>query len=188
MNEAVDSTFAVVAVVLVSAATVVIGSWGLHVRRTTSDFFVASRMVQPRLNASAIGGEYLSAASFLGIAGLVLAYGTDMLWYPVGWTAGYLLPPGAGGCAAAPLGAYTLPDFAEARLGSRRVRALSSALVVAIGWLYLIPQFQVLDSRLAWLRVWIPGWAGSPSPWSFSAACCPAGCAASPMSKRSSTG
>ena len=39
----------------------------------------------------AIGGEYLSAASFLGVAGLVLTSGADMLWYPVGWTAGYLV-------------------------------------------------------------------------------------------------
>ena len=65
-----------------------------------------------------------------------------MLWYPVGWTAGYLVLLVL---VAAPLrrsGAYTLPDFAEARLGSRGVRKLCSVLVVAIGWLYLLPQFQ----------------------------------------------
>lgn len=132
----------IAAVVVVSLLTVVIGSWGLRVSRTTSDFFVASRTVRPALNASAIGGEYLSAASFLGVAGLVLVSGADMLWYPVGWTAGYLVLLVL---VAAPLrrsGAYTLPDFAEARLGSRRVRAVTSMLVVGIGWLYLIPQFQ----------------------------------------------
>ena len=61
-------------------------------------------------------GEYLSAASFLGVAGLVLARGVDMLWYPVGYTAGYLVLLVF---VAAPLrrsGAYTLPDFAELRL------------------------------------------------------------------------
>ena len=108
-----------VAVVLVAMATLAIGTWGLRFSRTTSDFMVASRTVHPRLNASAIGGEYLSAASFLGVAGLVLTFGADMLWYPVGWTAGYLLLLVF---VAAPLrrsGAYTLPDFAEARLGSR---------------------------------------------------------------------
>ena len=47
----------VVAVVLVSLATLVIGTWGLRISRTTSDFFVASRTVRPRLNASAIGGS-----------------------------------------------------------------------------------------------------------------------------------
>ena len=53
-------------------ATIVIGTFGVRVSRTTSDFLVASRSVSPLLNASAIGGEYLSAASFLGIAGLVI--------------------------------------------------------------------------------------------------------------------
>jgi cation/acetate symporter len=65
-----------------------------------------------------------------------------MLWYPVGWTAGYLMLLVL---VAAPLrrsGAYTLPDFAEGRLESLPVRRLSSLLVVAIGWLYLMPQFQ----------------------------------------------
>jgi Na+(H+)/acetate symporter ActP len=133
---------AVVAVVLVTVATVAIGSYGLRLSRTTSDFYVASRAVSPRWNASAIGGEYLSAASFLGVAGLVLAAGTDMLWFPVGYTAGYLVLLVL---VAAPLrrsGAYTLPDFAEARLESSRARVAASVLVVGIGWLYLVPQLQ----------------------------------------------
>jgi cation/acetate symporter len=153
----------IAAVATVSVLTIVIGTWGLRFSRTTSDFFVASRTVRPVLNASAIGGEYLSAASFLGVAGLVLVYGAEMLWYPVGWTAGYLMLLVL---VAAPLrrsGAYTLPDFAEARLDSRLVRGVTSMLVVAIGWLYLIPQFQGagltlrlatgLDARLGGLVV-----------------------------------
>ena len=80
-----------VAVVLVTVATLAIGAYGLRFSRTTSDFFVASRTVRPGLNASAIGGEYLSAASFLGVAGLLLTFGAEMLWYPIGWTAGYLV-------------------------------------------------------------------------------------------------
>ena len=86
-----DAAPGIVAITLVTVATLVIGTWGLRFSRTTSDFYVASRTVRPWLNASAIGGEYLSAASFLGVAGLVLTLGADMLWYPVGWTAGYLL-------------------------------------------------------------------------------------------------
>ena len=130
-----------VAVILVAVATLAIGTWGVRFSRTTSDFFVASRTVRPRLNASAIGGEYLSAASFLGVAGLILTFGAQMLWYPVGWTAGYLVLMVL---VAAPLrrsGAYTLPDFAEARLDSMAVRRLCSLLVALIGWLYLLPQF-----------------------------------------------
>ncbi|MDX3644298.1 cation acetate symporter [Streptomyces sp. MB09-02B] len=138
MNE----NYAVPAVALVVVATVLVGAFGLRISRTTSDFYVASRTVGPRLNAAAISGEYLSAASFLGIAGLVLVQGPDMLWYPVGYTAGYLVLLLF---VAAPLrrsGAYTLPDFAEARLASKTVRRLAGAFVVGVGWLYLLPQLQ----------------------------------------------
>ncbi len=148
-----------VAVLLVTVATLAIGTWGLRFSRTTSDFFVASRSVRPGLNASAISGEYLSAASFLGIAGLVLSFGAEMLWYPVGWTAGYLVLLVL---VAAPLrrsGAYTLPDFAEARLGSRTVRTLASLLVVVIGWLYLMPQFAGAGVALG-AAAGLPVWAG----------------------------
>lgn len=154
-----ETVTGLVAVVLVTLATLLIGTWGLRFSRTTSDFFVASRSVRPALNASAIGGEYLSAASFLGVAGLVLTFGADMLWYPIGWTAGYLLLLVL---VAAPLrrsGAYTLPDFAEARLGSRRVRATCSVMVVAIGWLYLLPQFHGAGLTIR-AAIGAPTWVG----------------------------
>ena len=134
------------AVVVVAGTTLAIGVFGLRVSRTTSDFFVASRRVSPFLNASAIGGEYLSAASFLGVAGLVLARGVDTLWYPIGWTAGYLMLLVF---VAAPLrrsGAYTLPDFAEFRVQSRATRKVASWLVCLIGVLYLVPQLQAPGS------------------------------------------
>ncbi|MFD8609336.1 cation acetate symporter [Streptomyces sp. NPDC059631] len=144
-----NSAYTVPAVALVVVATVLVGAFGLRMSRTTSDFYVASRTVGPRLNAAAISGEYLSAASFLGIAGLVLVQGPDMLWYPVGYTAGYLVLLLF---VAAPLrrsGAYTLPDFAEARLASQGVRRLAGAFVVGIGWLYLLPQLQGAGLTLA---------------------------------------
>ncbi|MFI1167272.1 cation acetate symporter [Streptomyces sp. NPDC020801] len=144
-----NSAYTVPAVALVVVATVLVGAFGLRISRTTSDFYVASRTVGPRLNAAAISGEYLSAASFLGIAGLVLVQGPDMLWYPVGYTAGYLVLLLF---VAAPLrrsGAYTLPDFAEARLASPGVRRLAGGFVVGVGWLYLLPQLQGAGLTLA---------------------------------------
>lgn len=155
MNE----NYAVPAVALVVVATVFVGAFGLRISRTTSDFYVASRTVGPRLNAAAISGEYLSAASFLGIAGLVLVQGPDMLWYPVGYTAGYLVLLLF---VAAPLrrsGAYTLPDFAEARLASKTVRRLAGAFVVGVGWLYLLPQLQGAGLTLNVLTE-APEWVG----------------------------
>ena len=67
-----NSSYAAVAVTVVALLTLGIGLFGLRFSRTTSDFYVASRSVSPLWNSSAIGGEYLSAASYLGIAGLVL--------------------------------------------------------------------------------------------------------------------
>jgi Na+(H+)/acetate symporter ActP len=137
-----SNTWGVAAVLVVALGTVLIGTYGLRVSRTTSDFYVASRTVSPWWNASAIGGEYLSAASFVGVAGLIFARGPDMLWFPVGYTVGYLVLLTM---VAAPLrrsGAYTLPDFAEARFASRSVRAVASMIALGIGWLYLLPQFQ----------------------------------------------
>ena len=136
------NNYALPAVVAVTLVTVGIGIYGLRFARTTSDFLVASRMVSPTWNAAAISGEYLSAASFLGVAGLVLKYGVDVLWYPVGFAAGYLALLLF---VAAPLrrsGAFTLPDFCEVRLRSKRLRKLATAFVMFIGWLYLVPQLQ----------------------------------------------
>ena len=150
----------VAGLVVVLVATLAIGTYGLRISRTTSDFMVASRTVGPAWNASAIGGEYLSAASFLGIAGLVLVFGAEMLWYPVGWTAGYLVLLVL---VAAPLrrsGAYTLSDFAEARLESRAARVCCSVMVVGLGWLYLLPQFQGAGVTLN-AAVGAPRWAGT---------------------------
>ncbi|GMA38304.1 cation acetate symporter [Mobilicoccus caccae] len=150
----------VVAITLTCLATVVGGIHGVRLSRTTSDFYVAGRQVTPWRNASAIGGEYLSAASFLGIAGLVYASGVAMLWFPVGYTLGYVI---LAAVVAAPLrrsGAYTLPDFAQLRLESRKLRLLTSVLVVLVGWLYLIPQLQGADIAVATLTG-APGWAGS---------------------------
>jgi Na+(H+)/acetate symporter ActP len=151
---------ALVAMGLVALASAVIGSLGVRVARSTSDFFVASRTVGPAANAGAISGEYLSAASFLGIAGLILRDGVDALWYPVGYTAGYLALVLF---VSAPLrrsGAYTVPDFAEFRLRSGVLRRVCAVFVVVIGWLYVLPQLQ--GAGLAVTTVTgLPAWSGA---------------------------
>lgn len=151
---------AAAALAVVSVATAVIGFYGLRISRTTGDFYVASRTVRPWWNASAIGGEYLSAASFLGVAGLILLSGTDALWFPVGYTAGYLMLLLF---VAAPLrrsGAYTIPDFTEARLDSRAVRKVTSLVVVLVGWLYIVPQLHGAALTIR-ITTGLPSWVGS---------------------------
>ena len=159
MNTHVDA-FTAVALLAAAIATIAVGAYGGRFSRTTSDFLVASRAVGSRWNAAAVSGEYLSAASFLGVAGLVAKYGADALWYPVGFTAGYL---GLLLFVAAPLrrsGAYTVPDFAEFRLSSRAVRTTAMVVVVVVCVLYLIPQFQGAGLTLN-ILIGVPVWVGA---------------------------
>jgi len=143
----------------VAVLTFYLGHRSSRFANTTHDFLVARRTVRSRRNAAAISGEYLSAASFLGIAGIILKDGADGLWFPIGFTAGYLALMLF---VAAPLrrsGAYTLPDFLEARLGSVVLRRCGTFFVVFIGTLYLVPQLQGAGLALTTVLD-VPSWVG----------------------------
>ena len=124
-------------VVLFSAAV----SWSARrLTRTTLDFYLAGRTVGFFTNASAILGDYFSAASFLGVAGAVYAWGLDGMWFGIGYAAGFvplLL------FFASPLrrfGEYTLPDFLYARFSSQTARLAGTGIVLLVTLLYLLPQ------------------------------------------------
>jgi cation/acetate symporter len=150
---------ALFAVGAVTVGTLGLGTWGVRFARTTSDLLVASRAVTPWWNAAAISGEYLSAASFLGIAGLEMQIGASALGQSLGFTAGYLALLLF---VAAPLrryGSYTIPDFAEARLHSPGLRLLGAAIVLVIGGFYLVPQLKGAGLALN-VVVGSPYWVG----------------------------
>ena len=147
-----------------SAATVVatiwMGFWSAKKSRTASDFFVAGRSVSVGWNASAISGEYLSAASFMGVAGMVMSSGYDALWYPVCYACGYLFLLLF---IAGPLrrfGAYTIPDFAEGRYDSPIFRKIAVVFVLFIGFFYTMPQMKGAGTTLAYIFPGLPYWAG----------------------------
>ncbi len=147
------------AIAFVTLLTIMVGARGIRVARTPDDFMVAARQVPPGLNAAAISGEYLSAASFLGIAGLVVSQGLGSLWYSVGYTAGYLVLLLL---VAAPLrrfGAYTIPDFADGRLRSTALLRTTTILVLVIGLFYLLPQMKGAGITLQWV-LGAPYWVG----------------------------
>lgn len=154
----------IAAIGLILTASLVIGIYGVRAARSTSDFLVASRRVSPGYNAMAITGEYLSAASVLGLAGLLLKNGVGTLWYAVGFTAGYVA---VAALVAGPMrrsGAYTVPDFAEYRLGDPRIRKLCGCIVLVIMLQYLVPQFkgagvvlQLVSGTPYWVGVALAG-------------------------------
>jgi Na+(H+)/acetate symporter ActP len=142
------------------AVTVWMGFRSAKTSKTASDFFVAGRSVGVGMNASAISGEYLSAASFMGIAGMVMSSGYDALWYPVCYACGYLFLLLF---IAGPLrrfGAYTIPDFAEGRFDSPVFRKIAVVFVLFIGFFYTMPQMKGAGTTLAYIFPGLPYWAG----------------------------
>jgi cation/acetate symporter len=147
-----------------SLITVVVTVWmgfrSAKTSKTASDFFVAGRSVSVGWNASAISGEYLSAASFMGVAGMVMSSGYDALWYPVCYACGYLFLLLF---IAGPLrrfGAYTIPDFAEGRFDSPLFRKIAVCFVLFIGFFYTMPQMKGAGVTLAYIFPGMPYWAG----------------------------
>jgi cation/acetate symporter len=147
-----------------SAITVVVTIWmgfrSARTSKTASDFFVAGRSVSVGWNASAISGEYLSAASFMGVAGMVMSSGYDALWYPVCYACGYLFLLLF---IAGPLrrfGAYTIPDFAEGRYDSPVFRKIAVCFVLFIGFFYTMPQMKGAGVTLAYIFPGLPYWVG----------------------------
>jgi len=140
--------------------TVLMGFWSAGRSKTAGDFFVAGRSVSVGWNASAISGEYLSAASFMGIAGMIMSSGYDALWYPVGYACGYLFLLLF---IAGPLrrfGAYTIPDFAEGRYDSPVFRKIAVIFVLFIGFFYTMPQMKGAGTTLAYIFPGMPYWVG----------------------------
>ena len=146
-------------VALMTLATILLGVYATRRAKTASDFFVAGRSVSVFWNASAISGEYLSAASFMGIAGLLMKNGYDALWYPVCYATGYLFLLLF---IAGPLrrfGAYTIPDFAEGRFDSPAFRKVAVTFVLFIGFFYTMPQMKGAGVTMGTILNW-PYWAG----------------------------
>jgi Na+(H+)/acetate symporter ActP len=140
--------------------TIGMGFWAAGRAKSASDFFVAGRGVSVGWNASAISGEYLSAASFMGVAGMVMSSGYDALWYPVCYACGYLFLLLF---IAGPLrrfGAYTIPDFAEGRYDSPVFRKIAVIFVLFIGCFYTMPQMKGAGTTLAYVFPGLPYWVG----------------------------
>jgi len=107
---------------LIVSLTLVITYWAARRTRSTADFYAAGRSVSPLQNGLALAGDYMSAASFLGIAGLVALSGFDGMIYATGWLVGW---PALMFFIAEPLrnlGKFTFADVVAFRLQQRPVR------------------------------------------------------------------
>jgi cation/acetate symporter len=125
---------------LVVAVTLIIVVRAASSSKSTADYYAGGRTFTGWQNGIAIGGDYLSAASFLGIAGLIALYGYDGFLYSIGFLVGWLLVLLL---VAAPLrntGRYTTADVLDLRLKDVRVRSAAAVSTITVSLFYLLAQ------------------------------------------------
>src|SRR5687767_2217909 len=114
--------------------------WAARKTRTTDQFYAAGRSVTALQNGLALAGDYMSAASFLGIAGLVALSGFDGLIYSIGWLVGWPIVLFLIAEPLRNLGKYTFADVVAFRLRQRPVRIAAAIGSLAVISFYLIAQ------------------------------------------------
>src|SRR6266436_7169141 len=122
------------------AITLGITWWAAKRTSGASNFFAAGRSITAWQNGIAVAGDYMSAASFLGIAGIIAFSGYDGFMYSVGWLVAYLTVLLI---VAEPLrnaGKYTMADVLAYRLSARPVRAMASLSTITVSIFYMIAQ------------------------------------------------
>jgi len=129
--------------------------WSAKRTKTAADFYAAGGGITGTQNGWAIAGDYMSAASFLGISGMISLYGYDGFMYSVGWLVAYItvLLIVAEPCRNA--GKYTLGDILSFRTDPKPVRAVAALSTVAVTTFYLTAQM-VGAGKLMALLVGIP--------------------------------
>ena len=114
---------------------------GVLTRTSNPDqYYVAGRNVPAFYNGMATGSDWMSAASFISMAGALSVQGFSGLAYVMGWTGGYLLLAVFLGPYLRQFGAYTIPDFLGARYGGNTARVIGVLAAIACSLMYLIAQ------------------------------------------------
>jgi cation/acetate symporter len=130
---------AVLFTVIVSG-TLAITAWAGRRRSSSVEFFAGGRLFSPLQNGFAIAGDYMSAASFLGISGLIALFGYDGLLYSVGFFVAWLVVLMLVAELVRNCGRYTLADVLSARMRRRPVRIAAGTASITVSILYLVAQ------------------------------------------------
>ena len=131
-------TFSVFGVII--AITMAITYWAARTTHTTSEFYAAGRSVSGIQNGWAIAGDYLSAASFLGIAGLISLYGYDGFMYSVGWLVAYITVLLVIAEPCRNIGKYTMGDILAFRNDPKKTKAVAALSTITVSTFYLTAQ------------------------------------------------
>lgn len=150
--------------VVIVGMTLVITYWAAKRTNTASEFYTAGGGLTGWQNGLAIAGDYLSAASFLGIAGAIALFGFDGFFFSIGYLVAYLVVLYIVAEPLRNLGRYTLADMISARFEEKKVRAVAALSTITIVIFYMIAQLvgagaliQLLLGIDYWIAVLIVG-------------------------------
>ena len=120
-----------------------------------SEYYVAGRRVPAFFNGMATGADWMSAASFMGLAGTLYLSGYQGLAYVIGWTGGFVLVALLLAPYLRRFGAYTIPDFLGARYGGNTIRLVAVGSAILASFVYVVAQIYgvgVITSRFVSLQ------------------------------------
>lgn len=145
------------------AATLAITTWVSRNRHgSAEEFYTGGRLFSPMENGFAIAGDYMSAASFLGISGLIALFGYDGMLYSVGFLVAWLVVLLLVAELVRNCGKFTLADVVAARMSERPVRIAAGTSSVTVSVLYLVAQMVGAGSLVALL---LGGTSGAARDW-----------------------
>ncbi|MFD8916691.1 MULTISPECIES: cation acetate symporter [unclassified Streptomyces] len=145
------------------AVTLGITTWVSRRRRASAEeFYAGGRLFSPMENGFALSGDYLSAASFLGISGLIALFGYDGLLYSAGFLVAWLVVLFLVAELVRNVGRFTLADVVAARMRERPVRIAAGTSSVTVSVLYLVAQMVGAGSLVALL---LGGTGGAARTW-----------------------
>ncbi len=136
---------------LLVAATLWLTIWASRQTRTATDFYAGGRSFSGFQNGMAIGGDYMSAASFLGIAGIIALYGYDGFLYSIGFLVAWLVALLLVAELLRNSGRYTMADVLAFRMRQRPVRTAASISTITVSIFYLLAQMVGAGSLVALL-------------------------------------
>src|SRR3954470_16428635 len=141
--EATNSTsrsLTIVLFLIFVAITLGITVWASRQTKTATDFYAGGRSFSGFQNGMAIGGDYMSAASFLGIAGLIALFGYDGFLYSIGFLVAWLVALLLVAELLRNSGRYTMADVLAFRMRQRPVRTAAAVSTIVVSIFYLLAQ------------------------------------------------
>src|SRR6187431_1476368 len=153
------SLLSVVVFAVFVAVTLGLSFWLGRKAKSSAGYFAAGGHIPWWVNGVAFAGDYLSAASFLGICGMIAFYGYDGFLYSIGYLAGWIVALLVIAEPLKRLGKFTFADALDSQFNSRGIKLAAAISTLAVSLFYLIPQM-VGAGVLVTPLFGLPHWAG----------------------------